>query len=88
MNRFLLCLFSFIFINAAFSQEIDSHSDHDHEHTNEIGFGAGIVFTLGEEAPGFGFHLHYLRAFGKKQLFSLSPGFEGIFDEHQNIIPS
>jgi hypothetical protein len=84
MYRFTLCLFSFIIVNVGYSQDIDSHSDHDHEHTNEIGIGVGLVNTLGEEGQGFGFHLHYLRAFGEKQRFSLAPGFEGIFDEHRH----
>lgn len=52
--------------------------------SNTIGIGIGMAYLVNETDWAPGLHLHYSRALGEKQNFSLGTGMELIIGEHQH----
>ena len=74
-------LLNLLIISTIFSE---SEHIHKHSHNNEVGIAFGIVPSQDGGNNNLGFHLHYIKGFGKHNKFGIGISSETIFDEHKH----
>ena len=78
-------LYAFLLLTGltASAQSEDGHSEHHHNHRNELGIAASPVYFVNENEASFGLHVHYVRMIGDSK-FGIGAGYERIFDDHEH----
>jgi len=80
-NRSVFALLLIICLNSGFVFAQDKcHHTHDR---NEIGFGFGTIYIIGDKVWGQGMHLHYFRSVKPDSRFSWGCGLEQIWAKEE-----